>query len=755
MFTRLARRPLVPAAFCCLIGAAAGGALTVPAIVWGISAALTGALVWFKRGMAVFAALMLLFAMEASYLSQRAMPAPAEGVMLTGEVCQQPVVDEKRTVLTLSNVRLNGRAVDWNERVYAYGPVPAGLGDQVSMTVETWLPEGRVNPYGFDFNAWCRMNGVACASMDPGTAAVSPGAPSIRTLLRSVRSRLGAAIDGAFPSDQAGLARALILGDRSDLPDDVTDDFRGAGIAHILSVSGLHVTCLALALDFLLRRLLSRRAVFCIMAPLLVFYSALVGFSGPIVRSVVMYLAFRFAFLTGRPGDGLSALAASMLVMLAVNPLQVGDAGFILSFSAMGGLVLLGAPLNRLMRVNALPRWARFFLTAFTASLAASLAILPAQIDLFGAVQLYGPLVNLLAVPATTLALPLMFLAVPVQMILSAAGPVAAWVPSMLLRLTTGLAAFAARLPHASLPAGHIPWFLCALWAVGIYGISGHSGLRKRWRAVLLALLPAALGLSIALAAFAMPKGLTIDFLSAGDADAAVVHAEGRTYLVDAGDSGGPAAQYLAATGGGLNAMFLTHPHDDHIGGAGAVQALYPGVTIYVPECWDRVEGVQEAEQRAELKRPFVELSVGDEVKLSPGVTAKVLYPPKGLTPKDPNDASLVLEISSQDGSALLAGDLPDTALLSDVPDVDILKAAHHGADMEGAELLLSAASPGVVAVSVGANGDGHPSEAFLERAARLGVQVFRTDQCGMVRASLEPGGQVSVATFLSPKEEP
>lgn len=151
--------------------------------------------------MALFAALMLLFAMEAAALMQRPMPLPIEGAPLSGEVCLTPQVSEERTVLTLSNVHLNGAALPWNMRVYAYEPIPADLGDRVSMTADTWLPEGRTNPYGFDFNAWCRRNGVACASMEAGTAAVSPGAPSPRTLLRAVRSRIGAAIDGAFPAD--------------------------------------------------------------------------------------------------------------------------------------------------------------------------------------------------------------------------------------------------------------------------------------------------------------------------------------------------------------------------------------------------------------------------------------------------------------------------------------------------------------------------------------------------------------------------
>ena len=756
MLERLSRRPLVIAALCCLIGAAAGSVLQVPALIWGAGAALMGLLVFWKRGMALFAALMLLFAMESSILMKRPMPAPLSGATLSGEVCQAPQTSEERTVLTLSNVVLNGAPLSWNVRVYAYEVVSASLGDRVSMTADTWLPEGRTNPYGFDFDAWCRRNGVACASMQAGTARVSPGPPSFRTALRAVRARMTEAIDGAFPADQSGLARALILGDRSDLPDEVADDFRIAGISHILSVSGLHVTCLALALDFLLRKLFSRKTVFFLMAPLLIAYAALVGFSGPIVRAVAMYLAFRFAPMTGRPSDGLSALSAAMLLMLAISPLQVGDAGFILSFSAMAGLILLERPLERLLRVASAPRWARPFLQAFTASVAASVAILPAQINLFGAAQPYGPLVNMLAVPLTTTAMPLMFLAVPIQMLWPAAGTVAAWPAALLLRWTTGLAALASDLPHASVPIGHVPWWLCAVWAAGIYFISEHAGLRKRGRLAFCAALPAVLALSVALNAWAMPGGLTIDFLSAGDADAAVVHAEGRTVLVDAGDDGGPATQYLAQTGSSLCAMFLTHPHDDHIGGAGAVRALYPDATVYVPECWDRVAGVKEAEARAGLSGPFVKLSAGDEVKLSENVTAKVLYPPKGHNPSDANDATLVLLITGPDGSALMAGDLSDVSLLTDVPDVDILKAPHHGADVKGAEFLLRAATPGVALISVGRNGYGHPSPALLERVERLQAKLYRTDISGMVRARLEPGGMVAVTPFLpSLKEKP
>ncbi len=749
MLSRLGRRPLVIAALCCLAGSAVGSAAPVPAAVWGAGAVLMALVVYWKRGMALFAALVLLFAMESSALMRRPMPAAAEGACLSGELCLTPAVNEARTVLTLSGASLGGEPLGWKVRVYAYEPVPAGLGDRVTMTVDTWQPSGRVNPYGFDFDAWCRRNGVLCATMKAGTARVTPSDFSARSLLRFARAQLAEAVDKAFPARQAPLVRALILGDRSDLPEEMSDDFRGAGLAHILSVSGLHVTCLALALDYLLRKLLSRRAVFFAMAPLLALYAALVGFSGPIVRAVVMYLGLRLAPLTGRPGDSLSGLAAALILMLAVNPLASGDAGFILSFSAMAGLILLSRPLERLLRVSALPRLLRRFPQAFCASLAASVAILPASANLFGTAQPYGPLVNVLAVPLAGIALPLSFLAVPVQLLWPAMGALAARPASLLLDALMGIASFAANLPRATVPVGHIVLPLCIAWGFGIYALSDHAGGTRRQRLAALALFPAALILSAAVNALNIPKGFAFDFLSVGSADASVVYAEGQAYLVDAGESGGTAAQYLAQTGAPLKAVFLTHPHDDHIGGAGAVAALYPDATVYVPECWARIPGVEAAEARSGLTGPVVPLKAGDVVRLSESATARVLYPSEGLVPDDPNDASLVLLVSMGGASALLTGDLPAGTLLPDIPDVDLLKAPHHGADIPDAEFLLRAASPTVVAIPAGSGGMDHPSKAFLERARRLGIPVFTTNESGRLRVNVEQDGAAVVTPFI------
>lgn len=747
MFSRLERRPLVIAALCCLAGSAAGSAAPVPTVVWGTGAVLMALVVCWKRGTALFAALVMLFAMESSAMIRRPMPPAAEGVLLSGEVCLTPAVSGERTVLTLSGAIFNGEALDWKVRVYAYEPVPAGLGDRVQMTVDTWHPSGRVNPYGFDFDAWCRRNGVLCATMKAGTVRVTPGALTARSMLRYIRARLTEAVNEAFPDRQAPLVRALILGDRSDLPEELSDDFRDAGLAHILSVSGLHVTCLALAVDWLLRRFLSRRAVFFVMAPLLLIYAAVVGFTDPIVRAVVMYLGLRLAPLAGRPGDPLSGLAAALILMLAINPLASGDAGFILSFSAMAGLILLGRPLERLLRVSAVPRGLRRFPQAFCASIAASLAILPASANLFGTAQPYGPLVNVIAVPLAGIALPLTFLAVPVQLVWPAFGAMAAKPASLLLDGLTCVASFAAGLPRSTVPVGYFALPLVLIWGFGVYLLSDHAGATRRQKLAALAILPVTIVLSAAVHALNIPKGLAFDFLSVGNADATVVYAEGQAYLVDAGEAGGTAAQYLAQTGAPLKAVFLTHPHDDHIGGAGEVVDLYPDATVYVPECWARIPGFESAEEMSGLKGKLVPLKAGDVVPLSENAMALVMYPPEGLEPGDANDASLVLLVTMGGASALLTGDLPAAALLPDIPEVDLLKAPHHGADISGAEFLLRAASPNVVAIP--ANGRSHPSRALLERAERLDIPVFSTDRSGMVRVSVSEDGAALVTPFI------
>lgn len=770
----MGRRPLALAAACYGAGALVGYYGYVPPIFWcaGIALSLIP-LVFRGRAVLIYAALLFAGAAVTGGCALVPEAIPQSGVLIRGVVCQEPVSDDVRSVLTLDRVYIAGQRHPFNLRLYVYGdPVEASLGDQAQLVGDTWLPQGQRNPGGFDFRAflWTR-GGVLCATGLSGDfQAEEGGGFSPRHWIAWARRRIGVAIDRLFPQ-HAALVRALVLGDRGALSDELKDDFRAAGIAHLLAISGLHVSCLALALEYLLRALrMSRKQAVVTTLALLFLYAALIGFPPSVVRAGVMFLLMRGAILSGRPPDSLTGLSAAFLLLLFIRPLYIADAGFQLSFSAVAGMLMLKEPVAALIHAPQAflwpgfgqPRRAAKWLWAWGMGLLATgvaiqLGTLPVMIGVFGALTLLAPLINLVAIPLTTLALPLVIVKLLLGVLFPAIG---AWMalPDRLLSLLETLANRAAQLSYSSVNLPGWPAWLTSAYLVAIVCASPYVRFRLPVRKLLPCALPVLVAVSVGLAWARLPDGLNLTFLDAGQADATVIRAEGQTYLVDVGKAGGAADDYLVYTGQPVKAVFLTHPHADHVGGLGALLKRMRPQTIYLPECWDRVEAegdVNEQLQLAAARGTRIErLAAGDVVRLSEGVECEVLQPAMGYQPLSGNGASLVLMVRCGDGSALLCGDLPSAEELSYYPDADVLKAAHHGANSSTSELMLRTARPSVLVISVGRNSFGHPSERVIGRAGALGAQIYRTDQCGAVFARIEQDGRVRMSTFLKPEDE-
>ena len=135
-------------------------------------------------------------------------------------------------------------------RLYDYGAGAASPGDRIQCTGSLWRGEGRSNPGGFDFDAWLRRGGVTlCATANEVTR--REGRPGAGGFFAGLRGACGERLDTLF-GEQALLARGMLLGDKQDMPEELYDQYRNAGLAHLLAVSGLHVTCMAAAIAFVL-----------------------------------------------------------------------------------------------------------------------------------------------------------------------------------------------------------------------------------------------------------------------------------------------------------------------------------------------------------------------------------------------------------------------------------------------------------------------------------------------------------------------
>jgi competence protein ComEC len=587
--------------------------------------------------------------------------------------------------------------------------------------------------------------GVLAASNVGLTVARATVRPVRRaSVLRRVRARSAVAIERAFGRD-AALAKALLIAETKSLTPEVRERYAAAGLAHMLSISGLHVGLIAVALSLAaqLARLPPMAGRLATLVTLGV-YIAMIGAPAPAVRAGAMVAVVAVSRLVQRPVSPWAVLAFG-----AAGPLTdastATDLGYQLSVVGVVALVA-GDSLGRRLIGDRLSGWRRTLVAGLLVSTVASVVSLPVVAWTFGRVSVVAPFTNLAAAPLMGVAQPMLFLA----LILGWAPAAATFVAGAahpLLAAFDAVATVGAALPYATLDvAPTLTAALLAAAAVAAFVTACMS--RDPGRAVV-----AGVALLAGLAWLpALPTGVgeaELHVIDVGQGDAIAFRtARGRWILIDAGrawrtgDAGrATVVPYLRRRGGELVTFVLTHPHADHVGGAAAVvRALRPGA--YYDAAFagggDAYRASLVAAQRGVRWR---RVHPGDSLSLD-GATVTFLAPDSAWTASldDPNEASTVILIRVGAVRFLLTGDaergeeawLVDRA--ADKLRADVLKVAHHGSATSTTPEFLAAVRPRVALISVGAaNLYGHPDPATLHALAAAGAQVLRTDRLGSI----------------------
>ena len=553
---------------------------------------------------------------------------------------------------------------------------------------------------------------------------------------------------------------AVLLGDQGVLPPEDVAIWQRTGLAHLLAVSGLNVGVLALALRAGLAPLPlrgSRKDL--LLAGLLLLYIPLAGDQVSVRRAVVMALLLLAARRLERPAGGLSVLALAAVWILWRDPAQLAHPGFLMSFGAVATLVLglapghapagarpaaAGIPAPPLRRAARLMGKAlRGIGTALWVTVLAQAGTVLPQLACFGVLPLSGLVLNLAAVPVSSLLTVAGFL----HLLLPLPGePLGAFCRV----LANFLVALARRAPVCSLAWSPHPVQL-GLIALAL-ALLFLRDLRLRLR-VLASLALALLGAD--LLPRLLPTGSFACMFDVGQGDAILLHGPRvGGVLVDAGwsnpikpDTRG--AQLAEAVErlqpGGLDWLVLTHPDQDHLGGAEGLLASLPVRRVLWNGEWKDNSPQDRLRRRlAALGVPLVEARPGALLQASCDWRLRVLGPPPHGACPPGNERSVVLRVEGQAGSLLLTGDAgleeerrlaPWRAWLQ----ADWLKAGHHGSRHSTGAGLLAWVQPRQAWISSGrGNSYGHPHPELLERLARHRVQVFRSDRQGWRWQSLD-----------------
>jgi len=769
-----------------LLGALAGAALQLRQPVlwpWAVYAALcllAGALTWGaaragrpgSRGAAVaVAAALAVFALtglRAAQQQAQALDPALEGqdIQVTGVVAAmpQPIEAGLRLRLAVESASRGGTPVrlpalidlGWYHGLHAEEPgtaqwqrqpLPLRAGERWRMVVRLKAPHGARNPHGFDYELWLWEQGVQATGYvraGPRDAPPRRIEATWRYPVERARQTVRDAIIGHLAPDatdaaaarRAGVVAALVTGDQRAIDRADWEVFRATGVAHLMSISGLHITLFAWLAAAVARQLWRRSRRLCLALPapsaalvcgvlLAALYALFSGWGVPARRTVLMLATVALLRLAGRRWPWPQVWLLACAVVVVPDPWALLQPGFWLSFVAVAVLFASDSGAYGALSAGVGSRFSSILREQWVLTL----ALAPLGLLLFGQVSLVGLLANLAAIPWVTLVVtPLAFAGVLWAPLWQAAG----WGVQMLALLLEGLAA--------------LPWVLVSapaapLWA-GVAGLAGGVllALRWPWRVRLLGL-PLLLPVLLWQAPRPAPGQFELLAADVGQGNAVLVRTAERTLLYDAGprysrvsDAGARVlVPLLRALGEPLDVLMLSHRDSDHTGGAAAVRALYPEALLTGSIAGDP------ALQRLGAAQPCL---AGQRWQWD-GVAFEVLHPlpadtDEAARPVRDNTLSCVLRVVAADGTAaLLPGDIEaaqEQALVARAAPLaaDVLLLPHHGSKTSSSEPFLDAVRPRTALVQAAYRSRfGHPAPEVLARLDGRGIAVVESARCG------------------------
>lgn len=766
---------LLMVAFFFLIGCISVPYLTGGAWLWAL-AGVGAALIWLLRrygmrcGMGIAVLCFALGAMHAHAAFDLPMPQPGT-YEITGYVYGGSTErSDNRISFVLGDIALDGQAI--RGKAYCslhHDDLPPELfdGAQVRFTGRIYHPDGKSGEPRMDFRLWMRQKGYSfgvAAYQGISMENTSSSAP-VKDAAYRVRQVFGAAFERIM-GQNGRIAMALLFGERDGLTEDEYAAFQDLGIAHVMSVSGLHVGLVGAMLMMALERFsLKRRAQLCVLCFFLLDYCALTGFSAASVRAAVMLICVSLSRLVLRRGDRITTLATAMLMVLLIDPLSALSAGFVLSFGTMLGIILYSRPAQEVLEqiwpqpsVNTKRRNPKAFLARLqmqlkslvVVSFTAQLGVVLPTMRYFQQLPLYGIVINLLIVPLVGGVLVPLYAAALLCSLFPFIGMIVGGAASFMTDVLLWLVRLLSTLPYAAIRTASPPVIVCI--GLGAAGVMLSRRVPGRLRTRIIA---AALTVLVSLGGWAVQRPAELRYiqLSVGQADAALLMDGDKTVVIDTGADGAASLDYLLHENRDVDALILTHLHLDHAGGVAAL--LDSGIKvkhIYLPANAEKQR--LDAQALAIYDRilsediPLTALASGDELRYNRSII-RVLWPKRETVRSghDANDYPLALAIELDGFTLLHASDLTGLYESYAAVPADVLKAAHHGSSESSYDRFLDFVSPKYALLSISSSSRSLPGAATLGRLADRGIEILRTDECGDITLSVQ-NGQLSISPY-------
>ncbi|HLR76539.1 MAG TPA: DNA internalization-related competence protein ComEC/Rec2, partial [Balneolaceae bacterium] len=555
-------------------------------------------------------------------------------------------------------------------------------------------------------------------------------------------------IEQNFGEKTAALAKSILIGHKNELGRDTKAAFSRVGLAHIMAVSGLHVGFILapfwLIIPFLWTLRYGKHIGFGLMVLLLIIYAGLTGFSTSVIRASIMggFITFGRLFNKSRNSKNITAIAA--IIILLINPSNLFGISFQLSFAAVYIILLILPVIQRIIPKRIQHSWYGIPVMAAIISFVVQAGLYPILSFYFHEFSLIAPLSNAVILPFLALLVPYSLLLVLVAAIFPAA---AFWLNTPCRLFLEFLNWFTSTLVHwhwswIKTPETGFMFFL--IWLLIFLFFASVRIHKLRWKVLGLLLLLLVINQGISIRQAFKSPALEITFFDVGQGDASIIATPaGKHFLIDTGrwspgyNSGEHIIlPYLKWAGiKKLDAVFLSHPHADHIGGIAALIGAMPIDVIYNSGTdYDSNLYRHYLKKAADYDIPVRTLGAGDIVRLDPSLELLIYGPLPSNYSSDVNEHSLIMELIYGETAFLFMGDAgkyQEKRLLKNygaLIKTDFLKVGHHGSATGSSKRFLSKAAPIYSVVSVAKkNRYGLPNAKTIQRLKESGTRIYFT----------------------------
>lgn len=623
-------------------------------------------------------------------------------------------------------------------------------GMRIKVEGDFLKPEGKRNYKGFDYKQYLKTQKIYGSIKSNSIEILSEN--NVNIILKAsnkVRNKIIEISNQILPDETQALLPGILIGEKGEIQEDITKDFRDSSLSHILATSGTHITYIILGITYVfLKSKIPKRSSYFLINLILIFFMFIVGFSTSVVRASIMGILLISSKIVYRKPDVLTSMAFSLIITLTYNPFSIQDIGFELSYLGTLGIITLNKPITQYL-IEKIPI-SQKIIEMISVTISGQILIIPIMLLRLNSISLTFLLSNVIAVPLAGVIILYGYINIFMGIFSIKFARVFAVILNILLKILIMISKVVAKIPFSKILIPTPSIIHIILYYLIILNYS-----RKKYRNLFIVLL--IISILFSLIYNLLPKKLEIHVIDVGQGDSElIITPKRKKILIDGGEKENVLLEYLLDRQiMKLEYVLISHFDSDHCYNLVEVLENLQVDNLIISKQIQKTELFEKIIKICEEKNVnIIVVEAGDEIEVEKELKIKILWPIKNIDENSSmNDNSIVAKLEYNNFSMLFTGDIEEKVenkliemYSENMLESTALKVAHHGSVSSSSQLIINKIMPEISVIGVGSgNKFGHPNVEVIKRLEECKSKIFRTDLNGEITIKVDKKGKIKI----------